>query len=184
MLKSSCFLLLGSFLFNCGISQTGRIIKTTAADSLLTVPTTVKNQLNKIISENGTSGKTIHLLLTGADKKTIDNSSRWFAEKLKMEIYRVDLSKLVSKYIGETEKNINKIFEAVKDKNQILFFDEADALFGKRTGVKDAHDKYANQEVSYLLQRIEEYTGIVLLACNTRNCISTGERRRMTRVPL
>ncbi len=85
-----------------------------------------------------------------------------------LDVYRVDLSLVISKYIGETEKNLAKIFDEAEDKNWLLFFDEADALFGKRTDIADAHDKYANQEISYLLQWIEAYTGIVILASNTR----------------
>ncbi|MEO5947044.1 MAG: ATP-binding protein [Chitinophagaceae bacterium] len=183
MQKNTYFLLLGMLLFNCGICQQGKLIKTTGADSLLTVPATVKKQLNKLIeNEIKGSGKPVHVLLTGADKKIIDNSSRWFAEKMNREIYRVNLSQVVSKYIGETEKNIKKIFEAAENKNWILFFDEADALFGKRTDVKDSHDRYANQEVSYLLQRIENHSGIVLLACNSVDCTRISEERKMIKI--
>jgi len=84
------------------------------------------------------------------------------------EVYRVDLSSVVSKYIGETEKNLAALFETAQHRDWILFFDEADALFGKRTSVKDAHDRYANQEVSYLLQRVEDYDGLAVLATNLR----------------
>jgi DNA polymerase III delta prime subunit len=87
------------------------------------------------------------------------------------EVYRVDLSTVVSKYIGETEKNLAALFETAQHRDWILFFDEADALFGKRTSVKDAHDRYANQEVSYLLQRVEDYDGLVVLATNLRTNI-------------
>jgi len=88
-----------------------------------------------------------------------------------LEVYRVDLSTVVSKYIGETEKNLAALFEAAQNRDWILFFDEADALFGKRTNVKDAHDRYANQEVSYLLQRVEDYDGLAVLATNLRTNI-------------
>ena len=87
------------------------------------------------------------------------------------EVYRVDLSSVVSKYIGETEKNLAALFETAQHRDWILFFDEADALFGKRTSVKDAHDRYANQEVSYLLQRVEDYDGLAVLATNLRTNI-------------
>jgi DNA polymerase III delta prime subunit len=87
------------------------------------------------------------------------------------DVYRVDLSSVVSKYIGETEKNLAALFETAQNRDWILFFDEADALFGKRTGVKDAHDRYANQEVSYLLQRVEDYDGLAVLATNLRSNI-------------
>jgi len=94
------------------------------------------------------------------------------------EVYRIDLSTVVSKYIGETEKNLAKLFDKAQYKNWILFFDEADAIFGKRTQVRDAHDKYANQEVSYLLQRLEEHPGLVILASNFKNNIDAAFTRR------
>jgi hypothetical protein len=94
------------------------------------------------------------------------------------DVFRIDLSRMVSKYIGETEKNLSKLFDKAEHKNWILFFDEADALFGKRTDIRDAHDKYANQEVSYLLQRIESYNGLVILATNQRSNIDNAFARR------
>ncbi|MBD2766360.1 ATP-binding protein [Hymenobacter sp. BT664] len=94
------------------------------------------------------------------------------------EVFRIDLSRVVSKYIGETEKNLSRLFDKAENKNWILFFDEADALFGKRTGIRDAHDKYANQEVAYLLQRIEGYNGVVILASNQRANIDEAFTRR------
>lgn len=93
-------------------------------------------------------------------------------------VFRVDVSMLVSKYIGETEKQLSKLFDKAEDKNWILFFDEADAIFGKRTNVKDAHDKYANQEVSYLLQRIETFSGLIILASNFKNNMDKAFTRR------
>jgi AAA+ superfamily predicted ATPase len=94
------------------------------------------------------------------------------------DVFRIDLSRVVSKYIGETEKNLSRLFDKAENKNWILFFDEADALFGKRTDIRDAHDKYANQEVSYLLQRIESYNGLVILATNQRSNIDDAFIRR------
>lgn len=94
------------------------------------------------------------------------------------EVYKIDLSMVVSKYIGETEKNLEMLFARAEDKGWILFFDEADALFGKRTNVRDAHDKYANQEVSYLLQRIEDYNGLIILATNMKSNIDDAFMRR------
>jgi len=98
------------------------------------------------------------------------------------EVYRVDLSMVVSKFIGETEKNLELVFARAESKKWILFFDEADALFGKRTNVRDAHDKYANQEVSYLLQRIEDYDGLVILATNMKNNIDEAFIRRFNAI--
>jgi MoxR-like ATPase len=98
--------------------------------------------------------------------------------ELKRDVFRIDLSMIVSKYIGETERNLELLFARAENKEWILFFDEADALFGKRTNVKDAHDKYANQEVSYLLQRIEDYNGLIILATNMKNNIDEAFLRR------
>jgi hypothetical protein len=94
------------------------------------------------------------------------------------EVFRIDLSRVISKYIGETEKNLSRLFDKAENKNWILFFDEAEALFGKRTEIHDAHDKYANQEVAYLLQRIESYNGLVILASNRRSNIDEAFARR------
>lgn len=99
-------------------------------------------------------------------------------KRMGLDVYRIDLSRLVSKYIGETEKNLAKVFDRAERQNWILFFDEADALFGKRTSVSDAHDRYSNQEVSYLLQRIEEYDGLVILATNLKNNLDEAFMRR------
>ena len=98
------------------------------------------------------------------------------------DVYQVDLSLVVSKYIGETEKNLARVFEQAQHKGWILFFDEADALFGKRSETKDAHDRYANQEVSYLLQRIETFDGIAILATNQRDNIDPAFARRFEAV--
>ena len=98
------------------------------------------------------------------------------------DVYRIDLSNVVSKYIGETEKNLASVFEKAENKNWILFFDEADALFGKRADVRDAHDRYANLEVAYLLKRMEEYNGMVILATRIKNNIDDAFIRRFSYV--
>ena len=94
------------------------------------------------------------------------------------DVYRIDLSMVVSKYIGETEKNLANVFDQAMNKNWILFFDEADALFGKRTSTSSSNDRYANQEVSYLLQRIEDYPGVIILASNLKSNIDEAFARR------
>lgn len=99
-----------------------------------------------------------------------------------MDVYRIDLSTIVSKYIGETEKNLERIFRRAEHMNCVLFFDEADALFGKRTSISDAHDRYANQEVSYLLQRIEDFPGLVILATNFKANLDDAFMRRFQAV--
>ena len=99
-------------------------------------------------------------------------------KQVQKQVYRIDLSLITSKYVGETEKNLKMLFDRAENKDWILFFDEADALFGKRTTVKDAHDKFANQEMSYLLQRIEEFDGVVILATNYSTNIDNAMTRR------
>lgn len=98
------------------------------------------------------------------------------------QVYRIDLSQVVSKFIGETEKNLEKVFSKAEHKNWILFFDEADALFGKRSNISSAHDKYANQEVSYLLQRVEDFPGLIILASNAKNNIDSAFIRRFNAI--
>ena len=117
------------------------------------------------------------ILLNGRDNLNA-SAVKYLALVTGQEIYRVDLSAVVSKYIGETEKNINAIFERAAGKNWILYFDEADALFGKRTDVRDSHDRYANQEVSYLLARMEDYNGITVLSTNLKSNIDKAFIRR------
>lgn len=99
-----------------------------------------------------------------------------------MDVYRVDLSMIVSKYIGETEKNLARVFDLAENRNWILFFDEADALFGKRTSTNTSNDRHANQEVAYLLQRIEDFPGIIILATNLRSNIDEAFSRRFQSV--
>lgn len=101
------------------------------------------------------------------------------ANALGVDLYRIDLARMVSKYIGETEKNLDRVFNAAENANAILFFDEADALFGKRSEVKDAHDRYANIEVSYLLQKMEEYEGVAILATNLADNLDQAFTRRL-----
>ena len=102
------------------------------------------------------------------------------AGDLGLDLYKVDLAAVVSKYIGETEKNLSRIFDAAGAGDLVLFFDEADALFGKRTEVSDAHDRYANIEVSYLLQRLERYDGLVVMATNLQRNIDPAFLRRIS----
>lgn len=116
----------------------------------------------------------------GETGKTI--AAEIIADELGVDLYRVDLSKIVSKYVGETEEHLNRIFDSAEGANALLFFDEADALFGKRSEVKDSHDRYANIEVSYLLQRIEAFNGIVILATNRKSSIDEAFLRRIRHV--
>ena len=106
-------------------------------------------------------GKGVNALFAGPSGTGKTMAAEILARELALDLYKIDLSTVVSKYIGETEKNLDRIFSEAQASNAILFFDEADALFGKRSEVKDAHDRYANIEVAYLLQKMEEYDGIV-----------------------
>jgi SpoVK/Ycf46/Vps4 family AAA+-type ATPase len=101
------------------------------------------------------------------------------ANELNLDLFRIDLSQVVNKYIGETEKNLRRVFDAAEDGGAILLFDEADALFGKRSEVKDSHDRYANIEVSYLLQRMEVYRGLAILTTNLKSALDTAFLRRL-----
>ena len=103
-------------------------------------------------------------------------------KKNKMDVYRIDLSMIVSKYIGETEKNLARVFDLAGNRNWILFFDEADALFGKRTSTNTSNDRHANQEVAYLLQRIEDFPGMIILATNLRSNMDEAFSRRFQSV--
>jgi SpoVK/Ycf46/Vps4 family AAA+-type ATPase len=120
------------------------------------------------------------VLLTGLKSVEAKQSAETLAAQLGGELQRVDMSRILSKYIGETEKNLRALFESAKASNVVLFFDEADALFGKRSEVKDAHDRYANLEVSRLLYLLESYQGIVMLAVNSSTPVVRARNRRRT----
>ncbi|MEW5988220.1 MAG: AAA family ATPase [Chloroflexota bacterium] len=124
-------------------------------------------------------GKGLNALFAGESGTGKTMAADIMAGELGLDLYKVDLSTLVSKYIGETEKNLNRIFTEAATSNAILFFDEADAIFGKRSEVKDSHDRYANIEISYLLQRMEAYDGVVILATNMRSNLDDAFTRRL-----
>lgn len=124
-------------------------------------------------------GKGSTALFTGPPGTGKTMAAEVIAGELNIDLYKIDLSQVVSKYIGETEKNLCRIFDEAQSSSSILFFDEADALFGKRSEVRDAHDRYANIEVGYLLQKMEEYDGIAILATNLRQNMDEAFTRRM-----
>jgi hypothetical protein len=124
-------------------------------------------------------GKGLNALFAGPSGTGKTMAAGIIAGALGLDLYKIDLATVVSKYIGETEKNLARIFTEAENSNTILFFDEADALFGKRSEVKDAHDRYANLEVAYLLQRMEEYAGVTILATNLRKNMDEAFVRRM-----
>ena len=108
-----------------------------------------------------------------------DARRRGARRELGLDLYRIDLAATVSKYIGETEKNLRRVFDAAEASGAVLLFDEADALFGKRGEVKDGHDRYANLEVAYLLQRMESYRGLAILTTNLRSNVDRAFLRRL-----
>ena len=124
-------------------------------------------------------GLGISALFTGVSGTGKTMAAEALANELSLDLYRIDLSQVVNKYIGETEKNLKKIFDAAEEGGAILLFDEADALFGKRSEVKDSHDRYANVEVSYLLQRMEIYRGLAVLTTNMKNALDNAFLRRI-----
>ncbi len=129
----------------------------------------------------GASGRGLGLgvLFSGPSGTGKTLAAEVLATELRLDLYRVDLSQVVSKYIGETEKNLRRVFDAAENGGSILLFDEADALFGKRSEVKDAHDRYANVEVSYLLQRMEAYRGLAILTTNLPEALDQAFLRRL-----
>jgi hypothetical protein len=124
-------------------------------------------------------GLGISALFAGASGTGKTMAGEVLANELSLDLYRIDLSQVVSKYIGETEKNLRQVFDAAEDGGAILLFDEADALFGKRSEVKDSHDRYANIEISYLLQRMESYRGLAVLTTNMKSALDTAFLRRI-----
>ncbi|MFZ3167956.1 MAG: ATP-binding protein [Candidatus Methanoperedens sp.] len=160
----------------------------------LVLPKDIKEQLKEVsgyIKYKGTVyadwgfdkklslGKGLNVLFSGPSGTGKTMAAEIIAGNSKLSLYKIDLSCVVSKYIGETEKNLQNIFKEAETSNSILFFDEADALFGKRSEVKDAHDRYANIEVNYLLQKMEEYEGIVIMASNFKKNIDEAFLRRI-----
>ena len=124
-------------------------------------------------------GLGISALFSGPSGTGKTMAAEVLANELQLDLYHIDLSQVVSKYIGETEKNLRRVFDAAEEGGAILFFDEADALFGKRSEVKDSHDRYANIEVSYLLQRMEAYRGLAILTTNMKKALDTAFLRRI-----
>jgi SpoVK/Ycf46/Vps4 family AAA+-type ATPase len=120
------------------------------------------------IRSRSTGGRGVTALFAGPSGTGKTMAAEVIAKELGLPLFRIELARVVSKYIGETEKNLDRVFDAAAGSNAILFFDEADALFGKRIGVKDSHDRYANIEISYLLQKMESYEGTSILGTNRR----------------
>jgi hypothetical protein len=128
----------------------------------------------------GGRGLGISVLFAGESGTGKTMAAEVLANQLHLDLYRIDLSSVVSKYIGDTEKNLRRVFDAAEDSGAILLFDEADALFGKRSEVRDSHDRYANIEVSYLLQRMEAYRGLAILTTNMKSALDSAFQRRLS----
>jgi len=164
-------------------------IKSAATWQHLALPEIVVTELRricnqvKICSSNfsnlSTPSTAVSILFTGPSGTGKTIAAEVIANELDLELYRIDLSQVVSKYIGETEKNLRQVFDAAESSDAILLFDEADALFGKRTEIRDSHDRYADCEVSYLLQRIETYPGLVILTTNKKSDLDPAFVRRL-----
>ena len=128
---------------------------------------------------DGLPAEGVTALFAGSNGTGGITAAEVIADSLSLDLYRVDLSKVVSRYIGETEKHIRRVFDAAEQAGAVLFFDEADALFRKRSGVSDSHDRYSNLEVGYLLERMENHNGLVILATNRKNAFDPAFMRRI-----
>jgi hypothetical protein len=192
---------LGQALWNASLQrarpaldQLARVVEAKSGWDDLELPETEKALLRQIIEQVKTRsavyddwgfrermnrGLGISVLFAGESGTGKTMAAEVIARELGLLIFRIDLSAVVSKYIGETEKNLRKLFDAAEDGGAILFFDEADALFGKRSEVRDSHDRYANIEVNYLLQRIESFRGLAILASNMKSALDSAFLRRL-----
>jgi hypothetical protein len=169
-------------------------LETTAGWEDLVLPAAQKSALQEIVAHvrqrakvydqwgfaaKSARGLGVSALFAGISGTGKTLAAEIMAHELRLDLYRIDLSQVVSKYIGETEKNLRRVFEAAETAGAVLLFDEADALFGKRSEVKDSHDRYANIEVSYLLQRMESYRGLAILTTNMQQALDPAFKRRL-----
>ncbi|MDB5285225.1 MAG: hypothetical protein JWR05_174 [Mucilaginibacter sp.] len=168
---------------NCIASMDDLVLPQAQKEMLRDLTNQVKHR-SKVYNEWGFASRNnrglgITALFAGESGTGKTMAAEVVAKALNLDLYRIDLSQVINKYIGETEKNLKKIFDAAEDGGAILLFDEADALFGKRSEVKDSHDRYANVEVSYLLQRMEAYRGLAILTTNMKNVMDKAWMRRI-----
>jgi SpoVK/Ycf46/Vps4 family AAA+-type ATPase len=166
------------------ILQTSARAKPTTRPQETDLSQSQRSTLKEIIGaarQKGGSNKAkgIGVLFAGEEHREQTAAAQMLAKELGRDLYRVDLSKIISKYIGETEKNLRQVFAAAQASDSILFFDEADGLFGKRSEVKDSHDRYANIEINYLLRQIEKYDGITIIAAKRKESIDQAFMRRL-----
>lgn len=162
------------------LNSLARRVAARASWKNLTLPAAQRSVLRTLIAQERKAPDTGATVLlagpAGADKS---RTAQVLARELQRKLYRVDQAALFSKYIGETEKNLDRLLSAAETAGAILLFDEADALFGKRTEVKDAHDRYANIEVNYLLQRMKAHRGMILLAASAKSSLDGAFTRRL-----
>jgi len=155
-------------------------------DALRAIALSARAQAATGVSPTGIAsapaGAGVTALFVAPDSTTAMKATAALASELGRDVYRVDLGQVVSKYVGETEKRLDRVFDEAQRADAVLFFDEADALFGKRTDVKDSHDRYANLDTSYLLERLEAYQGLAVLATNRRENIDDAFTRRIRHV--
>jgi hypothetical protein len=159
------------------------VLHDTQISALRRISTQVRHRMRVYedwgFARSGGRGLGISALFTGDSGTGKTMAAEVLARELSLDLYRIDLSAVVSKYIGESEKNLRRVFDAAEESGAVLLFDEADALFGKRSEVKDSHDRYANIEVSYLLQRMESYRGLAILTSNMRTALDVAFLRRI-----
>ena len=147
-------------------------------DRFNSIPESHRSAFRKIARHVRRRVRPMCVLITGGNKRTRSAAARFIARRHCLDLYRIDLARVVSKWIGETEKNLRQLFDAAENGGAILFFDEADALFGKRSDVEDSHDRYANQNIAWLLQRIESHKGLVILATNRKANLDSSFLRK------
>ena len=147
------------------------------ADTVLKINVSVKNQLSKLLNKK--QQPPLHLLFTAADKIVNTNTSRWLAAKQQQDLYRISLLAIVNKYMSETEKNLEKIFSAAEVRNYILFFDEADALFGQRS---TGNEKETNATLNYFLQRSNTFKGTIIISCSGDDCVTQLAKQNFIRI--
>lgn len=163
------------------LSGLGRVIENSDASEEIVLSEECRRQLETVIelAKGWTGRQGLHLLFHGSSGTGKTMAASILAKRLHLPLFKVDLSQIFDKYIGETEKHMDEIFHTAQKNHYLLFFDEADALFSKRTGIQDARDKYANVSTSYLLQRIEEYDGMLIMATNLLNHFDDAFVRRV-----
>jgi len=161
------------------INLTQLALPETTHQRLLELASHIKHKETKSESIGHSANPGVIVLFAGASGAGKTMAATALAKHLELALYRIDLNSIVGKYIGETEKNLRQLFDAAEEGGAILFFDEADALFGKRSEVKDSHGRYANIEIGYLLQRIESFQGLIILSSKMKSNIDPAFLRRL-----